>query len=105
MTTATATHWTLGFFNLPGGWEWIVILLIALLLFGKRLPAVGKSLGKGIVEFKKGLKGMKQQLDEVEQEVDAAGEVDDEPETKQLDADVAEKSADPVVTEKDKTDA
>ncbi|MBY0309318.1 MAG: twin-arginine translocase TatA/TatE family subunit, partial [Phycisphaerales bacterium] len=38
--------------------EWVVILIIALLLFGKRLPEVGKSLGKGIVEFKKGLKGV-----------------------------------------------
>src|SRR4029450_4082681 len=43
----------------PGGpAEWILIAGIALLLFGKRLPEVGRSLGKGIVEFKKGLKGI-----------------------------------------------
>jgi sec-independent protein translocase protein TatA len=36
--------------------EWAVILVIALLLFGRRLPEVGKSLGTGIREFKKGLK-------------------------------------------------
>ena len=36
--------------------EWAVILIIALLLFGRRLPEVGKSLGQGIKEFKKGLK-------------------------------------------------
>lgn len=36
--------------------EMIVIGLIALLLFGRRLPEVGRSLGKGIVEFKKGLR-------------------------------------------------
>ncbi len=35
--------------------ELIVILVIALLLFGTRLPAVGKSLGEGIKAFKKGL--------------------------------------------------
>lgn len=103
MTTAMATTWTLGFFHLPGGWEWIVILLIALMLFGKRLPDVGKSLGKGIVEFKKGLKGMKQQLDEVEQEVDAAANADDD-EPKQIDAEVTEKS-NVAVSEKEKADA
>ena len=25
-------------FGLPGGWEWIVLLVIGLLLFGRRLP-------------------------------------------------------------------
>ena len=36
---------------------------IAVLLFGKRLPEVGRSLGKGIVEFKKGLNGVADDLD------------------------------------------
>jgi sec-independent protein translocase protein TatA len=54
-------------FNMPGMGEWIVIAAVGLLLFGKRLPEVGRSLGKGIVEFKKGLKG-------VEDEVDTASE-------------------------------
>ena len=53
--------------GMPGGAEWIVIAAIGLLLFGKRLPEVGRSLGKGIVEFKKGLKG-------VEDEMEAASE-------------------------------
>ncbi|GIW88022.1 MAG: hypothetical protein KatS3mg108_2346 [Isosphaeraceae bacterium] len=43
--------------NLGPG-ELMVVMLIAVLLFGKRLPEVGKSLGKGIVEFKKGLRGI-----------------------------------------------
>ncbi|MEY5032321.1 MAG: hypothetical protein RL354_1352 [Planctomycetota bacterium] len=43
-------------FSLPGGMEWVVILIIGLLLFGRRLPEVGKSIGQGIREFKKGLK-------------------------------------------------
>ncbi len=38
--------------------EMIVIGVIALLLFGKRLPEVARSLGKGVVEFKKGLNGI-----------------------------------------------
>jgi sec-independent protein translocase protein TatA len=42
--------------NLGPG-ELMVIMVIGVLLFGKRLPEVGRSLGKGIVEFKKGLRG------------------------------------------------
>jgi sec-independent protein translocase protein TatA len=40
----------------------VIIAVIGLLLFGKRLPEVGKSLGKGIVEFKKGLKGIEEEV-------------------------------------------
>ncbi len=54
---------SLAFLNNLGGWEMIIILLIALLLFGRRLPEVGKSLGKGIVEFKKGLKGIEEDIE------------------------------------------
>lgn len=43
---------------MPGVTEWIIIGALGLLIFGKRLPEVGRSLGKGIVEFKKGLKGI-----------------------------------------------
>src|SRR6187397_849383 len=51
--------------GMPQGLEWIIIAAVGLLLFGKRLPEVGRSLGKGIVEFKRGLKGI---ADEVEEE-------------------------------------
>src|SRR4051812_18966425 len=50
--------------GMPGPMEWIIIAGFGLLLFGKRLPEVGKSLGKGIVEFKKGLKGIEDEIDE-----------------------------------------
>lgn len=49
------------------GWtEIIIVLIIALLLFGRRLPEVGRSLGRGIVEFKKGLRDVE---DEVKAEI------------------------------------
>ena len=54
----------LGALGLPGGAEWILILAFGLLIFGKRLPEVGRSLGKGSVEFKKGLKGVEDEVEE-----------------------------------------
>jgi sec-independent protein translocase protein TatA len=38
--------------------EMIIILAVVLLLFGNRLPSVMRSMGKGIVEFKKGVQGI-----------------------------------------------
>lgn len=61
--TMLAPGTTLALFSMPGGWEWIIILVIGLLLFGKRLPEVGRSLGKGIVEFKKGIKGIEEEIE------------------------------------------
>jgi sec-independent protein translocase protein TatA len=43
--------------------EIIVIAVIGVLLFGRRLPEVGRYLGKGIVEFKKGIKGLEDEVD------------------------------------------
>ncbi len=55
---------TLGFLQNLGPWEMLAILGIGLLLFGKRLPEVGRSMGKGIVEFKRGLKGIEDDIEE-----------------------------------------
>lgn len=41
--------------GIPGPFELIVIALIVLLLFGKRLPGLMNSLGRSVVEFKKGV--------------------------------------------------
>jgi sec-independent protein translocase protein TatA len=51
-------------FSMPGGWEWFIILIVALLIFGKRLPEVMKSLGRGVVEFKKGIKGVEDEVED-----------------------------------------
>jgi len=39
-------------------WEILIVLGIALLLFGNRLPSIMRSVGLSIVEFKKGVKGV-----------------------------------------------
>jgi TatA/E family protein of Tat protein translocase len=47
-----------------GGTEIIIILVIGLVLFGaKRLPELGKGLGSGIREFKKGVNDMRSDLE------------------------------------------
>ena len=42
--------------------EMVVVLGVAVLLFGKRLPEVGRTLGRGIVEFKKGIRGVEEEF-------------------------------------------
>ena len=59
------TH-TLAFLGLPGGAEWIVLLVLGLLLFGRRLPEVGRSIGQSITQFKKGLKEVETDVKESE---------------------------------------
>jgi len=59
-----------------GGLELAVIAIVLLLLFGRRLPEVGRSLGQGIVEFKKGLKDV---TDDIKHETSEAGSSKDEP--------------------------
>jgi sec-independent protein translocase protein TatA len=40
----------------------LILLVVGILLFGKRLPEMGRYLGKGIVEFKKGMKGLEDEI-------------------------------------------
>ncbi|HND50954.1 MAG TPA: twin-arginine translocase TatA/TatE family subunit [Pirellulaceae bacterium] len=47
-------------------WELLIVLVIALVLFGHRLPTMMRSLGKSVTEFKKGVQG-------VEDDIDGAG--------------------------------
>src|SRR5437868_8126982 len=52
---------SLPFALFTSGQDWLLILILGFFLFvvfGKRLPEVGRSLGKGIMEFKKGMKGL-----------------------------------------------
>jgi sec-independent protein translocase protein TatA len=47
-----------------GPMEMVVIAVIGILLFGRKLPEISKYLGKSIIEFKKGMKGLEDNLDD-----------------------------------------
>ena len=68
---------------LEGGmslFHWLVVLVIGILLFGKRLPDIGRTLGKSLVEFKKGMKGLEDNLDDTH----AAAPVRNDPVVEQI---------------------
>lgn len=48
-------HHVTAFITMPGGIEWLLILLVALLVFGKNLPKVMRDLGKSVRTFKQGM--------------------------------------------------
>jgi sec-independent protein translocase protein TatA len=52
-----------------GGWEWVIILLAVLLLFGaKKIPELAKGLGQGIREFKKATKEVTNEIENAQVE-------------------------------------
>ncbi len=52
-------------FGVPGGWEWVIIVLVVLLLFGaKKIPELARGLGRGIREFKDATREIKDEIDE-----------------------------------------
>jgi sec-independent protein translocase protein TatA len=47
------TQTVFGFVSMPGGGEWMLLFIVALLLFGaKKLPELARGLGKAMAEFK-----------------------------------------------------
>jgi sec-independent protein translocase protein TatA len=47
-----------------GPMEIVIVALVVLLLFGNRLPTLMRSLGQGVVEFKKGVQGVEDDDDQ-----------------------------------------
>ncbi|OUN89796.1 twin-arginine translocase TatA/TatE family subunit [[Collinsella] massiliensis] len=70
---------------MPKGFEWIVILIIALLIFGpKALPQLGKSLGSTVKNLREGMSGK-------DEETEApASESDEDREIRELEEKLAE---------------
>ena len=57
--------------GMPGGWEWIIILIVALLIFGKKLPDVARGLGKSLTQFKKGLHEVEDEVEQTKKDIDS----------------------------------
>lgn len=49
-----------------GHWELAVIGIVAILLFGKRLPSVCRSFGQSLMELKRGFLEVQQECEEIE---------------------------------------
>ena len=55
----------------PGPMELCIVAVIAVLLFGKRLPAIARSVGSSFVQFKKGLNDVTDEAKEIKDKVNA----------------------------------
>lgn len=54
------------------GWEWVIIALVIVLLFGgKKIPELMKGLGKGMKSFKQGMKEADAELQDIKKEIDS----------------------------------
>ncbi len=69
--------------------HWLIIAVIVFLLFGNRLPSVMRSLGQGVVEFKKGLQG-------IEDDVKTAGKIEEQTPKPQAKEEAKAAEAEPV---------
>ena len=55
-----------------GMWEWVIIALVVLLLFGgKKIPELMKGVGKGVKSFKDGMKGIEDEVNEIKKDVES----------------------------------
>ena len=65
-------------FGMPGGSEWIFIILAIVLLFGgKKIPELMKGIGKGMREFKDAKENVKSEIEEGMKEKDKEQEIRD----------------------------
>jgi sec-independent protein translocase protein TatA len=65
------------------GWQFIIVVLLILLLFGgKKIPELMRGLGRGVHEFKQGIEDAKR---EINRPIDSDSKTNDEPKAKDVD--------------------
>ena len=65
--------------SMPGGSEWILIILVVLLLFGgKKIPELMRGVGKGMREFNDAKNNVKNEIEEGMKDKEMRGTTDDE---------------------------
>ena len=70
---------TINYAGVPGGWEWVIIALVVLLLFGeKRIPERASGHGQSIREFKGAVGDAKQELDNAVESINSTNEKPEE---------------------------
>lgn len=74
---AMAENTTLGFIGSLSPTHLLILAVVALLIFGHRLPSVARGMGRSIVEFKKGLKGVQDDIEEATNEPERGARHDD----------------------------
>ena len=63
-------------FSMPGGSEWIFIVLVVLIFFGgKKIPELMKGIGRGMREFKDAKENVKSEIEEGMKEKDKDQEI------------------------------
>ena len=63
--------------GMPSGWEWIIILVVVLLLFGgKKIPELMLVIGKGVRSFKEGLNEAKEEINKTDEKEESKGKKD-----------------------------
>lgn len=49
--------------GIPGHWEWVILLVIVLIIFGpKKLPQLAQAIGKSVRELKNGMAGLSEEI-------------------------------------------
>lgn len=55
-----------------GVWEWVIIALVVLLLFGgKKIPELMRGLGKGVKSFKQGMKEVEDDIKDIKKDIES----------------------------------